>query len=169
MCDYSKFTVSWTPVDGPMPTPCHVRLKPDGAPSVLDRDGYAHVTAWINGKQVRRTAHGVRYAMAFGPVPDGLVLDHLCKNRWCCNPEHLEPVHQAENVRRSRSAKLTPEQVNDIRLLVAQGESQASVSRNFGVHQSHVSRIVRGEFWSEGACPAWEIVKSRRADARAAR
>lgn len=157
--DYAKFTVPWTAKSGPLSTDCHMRITPQGVPSVLDRDGYAHVAAWINGKQVRRTAHGVRYAQVFGPVPDGLVLDHLCKNRWCCNPEHLEPVRQAENVRRSRSAKLTAEQVNEIRLLVAQGESQTSAGRKFGVHQSHVSGIVAGKFWSDGPCPAWQRVK----------
>lgn len=37
-----------------------------------------------------------------GPVPDGLELDHLCRNPSCCNPAHLEPVTHAENMRRIR-------------------------------------------------------------------
>lgn len=40
----------------------------------------------------------------FGSIPDGLVLDHLCRNSACVNPDHLEPVSQAENVRRMRAA-----------------------------------------------------------------
>jgi hypothetical protein len=36
-----------------------------------------------------------------GPVPDGLVLDHLCRRKHCVNPDHTEPVTQAENIRRS--------------------------------------------------------------------
>jgi len=35
-----------------------------------------------------------------GPVPDGLELDHLCRVRSCCNPDHLEPVTHKENIRR---------------------------------------------------------------------
>lgn len=35
-----------------------------------------------------------------GPVPSGLVLDHLCRNRWCVNPSHLQPVTNKENVLR---------------------------------------------------------------------
>ena len=46
------------------------------------------------------TAHRVAYALEVGPVPEGLVLDHLCRNTLCVNPSHLEPVTIAENVRR---------------------------------------------------------------------
>lgn len=46
-------------------------------------------------------AHRVAYELAVGPIPDGLVIDHLCRNTTCVNPSHLEPVTQAENLRRS--------------------------------------------------------------------
>ena len=45
-------------------------------------------------------AHRAIYEEMVGPIPDGLVLDHLCSVRNCVNPEHLEPVTQAENARR---------------------------------------------------------------------
>lgn len=47
-----------------------------------------------------RLAHRVAYELVRGPIPDGLVLDHLCRTRLCVNPDHLEPVTEAENVRR---------------------------------------------------------------------
>jgi hypothetical protein len=48
----------------------------------------------------RLMVHRVAYESAFGPVPEGFVIDHTCRSVTCCNPAHLEPVTQAENVRR---------------------------------------------------------------------
>lgn len=50
-----------------------------------------------------RKAHIVAYEILKGPVPTGLQLDHLCRNRGCVNPDHLEPVTCRENVRRGLS------------------------------------------------------------------
>lgn len=42
-------------------------------------------------------AHRYMYEQIVGPIPEGMHLDHLCRNRWCINPEHLEPVTNREN------------------------------------------------------------------------
>lgn len=55
-------------------------------------------TLRINGRIVK--AHRFAYEHYVGPVPDGLILDHLCRNRHCANPEHLEPVTWAQNTLR---------------------------------------------------------------------
>lgn len=47
-----------------------------------------------------RLAHRVAYELTFGPIPAGLVIDHLCRNPSCINPMHLEPVSQRENLLR---------------------------------------------------------------------
>lgn len=50
-------------------------------------------------------AHRASYIVAVGPIPDGLQIDHLCRNRKCINPEHLEAVTQQENMRRASEAQ----------------------------------------------------------------
>lgn len=49
--------------------------------------------------------HRLAYEVFVGPIPDGLHIDHLCRNRRCIKPSHLEPVTQAENNQRSWDAR----------------------------------------------------------------
>lgn len=50
-------------------------------------------------------AHRWAYLHFVGKIPAGLDLDHLCRNRWCVNPEHLEPVTRSENLTRGYAAR----------------------------------------------------------------
>ena len=52
------------------------------------------------GKMGRDYAYRLSYEHHVGPIPDGLTIDHLCRNPICVNPEHLEPVTRSENARR---------------------------------------------------------------------
>lgn len=52
------------------------------------------------GRYGQRAAHRVAYELASWPIPEGLTLDHLCKNKACVNPSHLEPVTLRENILR---------------------------------------------------------------------
>lgn len=69
----------------------------------VGKNGYSTVT--VDGRT--RNAHRVAYEQRYGPIADGLHLDHLCRNRPCVNPEHLEPVTQAENNRRAAEDQAT--------------------------------------------------------------
>lgn len=65
--------------------------------AALDKHGYG---VFNDGARVVR-AHRFAYEQAYGPVPDGLVLDHLCRTPACVRPEHLEAVTQQVNVQRA--------------------------------------------------------------------
>lgn len=53
-------------------------------------------------------AHRVSYELLVGEIPDGLTIDHLCRNTLCMNPKHMELVPLAENVRRARLFGIPP-------------------------------------------------------------
>lgn len=65
----------------------------------LDKDGYGRLC--LNHRNLR--AHRVAYELRFGVIPEGMVIDHLCRQRSCVNPSHMELVSNAENVRRGES------------------------------------------------------------------
>lgn len=66
----------------------------------LNKGGYGKFRfrgeAWL--------AHRAGYELLIGPIPNGLELDHVCRNHWCVNPWHVEPVTHRENMRRSEPA-----------------------------------------------------------------
>ena len=66
-----------------------------------------------------RSVHVVMYELDNGPVPDGLELDHLCRNRPCCNPAHLEPVTSLENWERGEA----PSRINALRTHCVHGHA----------------------------------------------
>lgn len=119
-------------------------------------DGYGVID--VRGKQYK--AHRISYEVHFGPIPAGLIVRHRCDNRPCVNPEHLEIGTHADNTRDaiergriavgedSGSARLTNDEARDIYRRGISGESGADLARSFGVGESTVYRILRGQAWS---------------------
>lgn len=64
------------------------------------KTGYARITLPPGDSKVSIAVHRAVYQALVGPIPEGMELDHLCKNRNCVNPNHLEVVTHTENVRR---------------------------------------------------------------------
>lgn len=68
--------------------------------STTDGKGHDYFNLGADSGRKGVVAHKFSYETLVGPVPDGLELDHLCRNPPCVNPDHLEPVTHAENMRR---------------------------------------------------------------------
>lgn len=93
----------WSKVDRQGPDECWPWIDQ------LDSKGYGRFK--LNGHYP--VASRVAWELTVGPIPEGLKLDHLCRNPPCVNPAHLEPVPQKENVRRGLMGVLRTHCPND--------------------------------------------------------
>jgi hypothetical protein len=70
----------------------------------MNRNGCGRMYA---GGGKRLMSHRLMYELTIGPIPTGLLIDHKCRVRACCNPDHLEPVTHAENIHRGEAKLFT--------------------------------------------------------------
>jgi len=106
-------------------------------------------------KKTRRSilAHRIAWEEANDAiVPLGYTVDHLCRNRKCVNPAHLEAVPHATNVQRGSRAKLSPADVQSVLRHIAEGQSSVVVGAAHGITSTQVRAIVRGLVWTDLPC-----------------
>ena len=113
----------------------------------------------ITRKGIFYGTHCYSWTLTKGFIPKGMCVLHTCDNRRCINPEHLFLGSKGDNNRdafskkrhyfgtRHWKVKLTPSDVRVIRKRYARGESQESISRDYGVGQPHISCVVRKKAW----------------------
>jgi hypothetical protein len=125
---------------------------------IQDRGYKTPCWIWMLGKNIwgygvahnpigSRQAHRVVYEEHRGEIGK-LHLDHLCRNKDCVNPDHLEPVEHAVNIQRGSLAKLTPSDVIEIRELLSQGLKQKEIAQRYDVHQGTISAIKCEQTWT---------------------
>jgi hypothetical protein len=120
------------------------------------KDGYGY--AWHDGKPVR--AHCFVYALAHDGVfvVSPLQLNHQCHNKRCVNPSHLMPGTQSDNGKQNAGrmpkgedcliAKLTEVDVEEMRILAAEGVAFAKIGRRKGVKNNAVKQACLGITWN---------------------
>lgn len=124
----------------------------------IDFHGYERVSHDGNREA---TVHRLVYEAVHGPIPDGLVINHINSVRHDNHPDNLEAVTQAENVRhgyrmgrhpavrpwqrgeRSTSAKITDQQRDEIVRRAQGGERVVLLAQEFGISEGHTYKLIR--------------------------
>jgi HNH endonuclease len=112
--------------------------------------GYGHFSI----RSIYYQAHRLLYILHRGAIPDGFEPDHLCRNRRCVNPWHLELVTRSVNVQRGTGTRLRLDQVAAIRAARVDGVGVRELGRRYGVNHATVSRIVNERTWKPEATGA---------------
>lgn len=115
---------------------------------LLDPQGYGY------GPKVagERRAHRAAWAVINGPIPPRSHIHHTCERKPCINPSHLECKTHSAHLRdhkRETIAKLTLEQVEEIRGRLAQGELQIPLAREYGVTGRVIWQICNDVKWRD--------------------
>jgi HNH endonuclease len=142
--------------------------------SKIDKRGPTECWPWIGGmgswgygsfyiNRKNYNASRAAYILMIGPIESSLVVRHTCDNPACCNPAHLIPGTQAENLKDCRdrkraryltgeahhrsTRKLTDAQVREVKSLSRGGLNNCQIARRFGVNNTTIRSIVIGDTW----------------------
>lgn len=122
-------------------TPC---LIAQGKPNRAD-DGYIVRSRSANGVVEKWLVHRRAWEETHGPIPPGMQVHHRCGQPACCEPTHLDLKSPADHVRLGRAAKLTVEQVREIR---ASPRTAVALAAEYGVTAYSVRNVRKGKTWA---------------------
>jgi hypothetical protein len=104
----------------------------------------------LNAVNIHTSAHRFSFLIQRGDIPKGMSIDHLCRNRKCVNPNHMEIVSSAENTRRGKGTKLSVNDVLEIRRRMAQYPCPIpALAKEFGVSRALITMILQGHRWTD--------------------
>jgi hypothetical protein len=135
--------------------------------------GYGQFTVWVDQHRTNLKSHRAVWMLTYGPVPVDRQVNHTCDNALCCNPAHLEPGTQTENIadatRKGRmascgaatrpevipygekhyNARLTVAKVIELRRRFESGEKLTLLAKEFGIDCGHASAVANRKKWKQ--------------------
>jgi len=125
-------------------------------------NSYGQIGEWVDNKRMSRRAHRLAWEFCFGPIPEGLLVRHMCHNPRRCNPTHLLLGTHKDNfedkIRAKRegtsvmlkgednvNSKLTEKQVQEIRATT--GKTVRQMAKEYGVSKTLISAVRCGKAW----------------------
>lgn len=126
--------------------PQQVNLTTDCTDGTGERTRLGYVRIWINGRRI--LAHVHAWQLVNGPKPHGMELDHICRNRWCRNPDHLELVTHRVNSQRAANRKLNQQLAEEIRAAyVPRVVTQIQLAAKYGVSRRTIEQVLNRNFY----------------------
>lgn len=160
----------WSHIDKKEENECWIWKK------CKSKDGYGQIGYTRNNERKTLKTHRVAYELAYGKIPEGLEVMHICDNPPCCNPSHLSLGTHAENIKdmylKNRGADtkgtlngrsiLSEKEVLEIReLYKSKNTTYKKLANNFNVSPGCIKSIILGLNWKEigGKMDVYEDVR----------